>query len=428
MHRHLRSRQIGATTLTAVLMAIGLATAAPSGAAAPAKEYSATLEPTCVIAPGIFNIEDRMRVGIRWTAPPSLTPGESFELTRTSLTLEDVERPELTESFVALGIHEVRGAVDDVMLDTENLEPGRFDLAWPPEFPGGVPFHSAVHQGKPFALYAPSLTIGEMGRVFSYGPLKVTGAAGQRARFAMDPGVVGIQEVEAGYRYVTSSILAEFEGFNEEGNRLVGPLQLACPGLAATIAEIPIVHPVETAQYANWPLTGSITDKRLSQPLMLPEGSVFNGTGELNTETGQGSVKGAFTIPPFNAQLKLLGVIPLSLGVTLSEQGTLEGTVTKSESGEVLTMPAKLGMGITSVKLVGLTIPAKCVTTEALALNLTDRLTAEELLRNGMSFSGTTAIPKVKCEGGLLGSLFGTVLTGLLSGPENSYALEVTAP
>jgi hypothetical protein len=187
----------------------------------------------------------------------------------------------------------------------------------------------------------------------------------------------------------------------------------------------------ESATYSNWTVSGSLTPKRLNQPIQLPSGATFNGKGELNTETGSGSVSGNLVIPAFTAPLKLFGVLPVELGMKLTPEGSIAGTVAKSETvsgDETLSVPVTLGMGGTSVSLLGLKIPTTCATTESLLLSLVDNLTREELLTKGWSFSGNTTIPKIKCEGGLLGGLFGTVLSALLSGPENAYSLTIKAP
>jgi probable HAF family extracellular repeat protein len=188
---------------------------------------------------------------------------------------------------------------------------------------------------------------------------------------------------------------------------------------------------VEKAEYKNWKLSGSINDKKLGQAITLPEGSTFNGSGEVSTETGAGSVKGNLSIPPFTSSLKLFGPVAVNLGLTLSATGPLEGTVAKSDSvpsDETLSAPLKLNLGVTSLAILGLTIPTTCATTEPLALGLSDTLTQEELLTKGWSFAGTTSIPKVKCQGGFLSGLFGVILTGLLAGPEDPYSLTVSAP
>jgi len=188
---------------------------------------------------------------------------------------------------------------------------------------------------------------------------------------------------------------------------------------------------IETAEYTNWVLSGSLTDKRLGQALTLPEGSTFNGRGEVNPQTGAGSVTGHLSVPRFTAKLKLFGVLPVSLGITLTQVGSVEGVIAKSEAvagDELLGIPSRLSLGITSVGALGLTIPTSCTTSEPLGLELADNLTREELLTKGWSFVGTATLPSFKCEGGLLGRLFGQVLTTVLSGPENPYSISIEAP
>jgi hypothetical protein len=210
------------------------------------------------------------------------------------------------------------------------------------------------------------------------------------------------------------------------------PVSLFAPGCCSpTVGQFTYEATTETAEYKNWKLAGSITDKKLGQAITLPEGSTFNGSGELDSETGAGSVKGNLSIPPFTSSLKLFGPVGVNAGLTLSATGPLEGTATKSEAvpgDETLSAPVKLNVAINSLGILGLTIPTSCATAEPLALGLVDTLTREELLTKGWSFAGTTSIPKVKCQGGFLSRLFGVILTGLLAGPEDPYSLSVKAP
>jgi hypothetical protein len=116
--------------------------------------------------------------------------------------------------------------------------------------------------------------------------------------------------------------------------------------------------------------------------------------------------------------------------MTLTQTQAIEGSAVDSVtvSDETLTVPVKLSLGITSIGLLGLKIPTKCITSEPIALSLVDTLSREELLTTGWHFGGTSTLPRFKCEGGLLGRLFGQVLTELMSGPENSYTIGVGAP
>jgi IPT/TIG domain len=61
------------------------------------------------------------------------------------------------------------------------------------------------------------------------------------------------------------------------------------------------VQPSEVAEYRNWMFSGTITDGRRDTQITLPEGSMFNGSGELDNETGSGTISGTLPIPPFSA-------------------------------------------------------------------------------------------------------------------------------
>jgi hypothetical protein len=183
---------------------------------------------------------------------------------------------------------------------------------------------------------------------------------------------------------------------------------------------------IHRLEYKNWMLAGTLGDETLGQAITLPGKSTFNGSGELNTGTSTGWVKGNLVIPPFSAPLTLFGQLPVSLGVTLSEIGPLEGAVVGSETvpgEESLTAAAKLGVRVTSLSLLGLRIPTSCSTTEPVVLALSDTLTREALQTKGWSFAGTFTLPRFRCEGGFLGAAFGPVLSGLMSGPENDHSL-----
>lgn len=198
-----------------------------------------------------------------------------------------------------------------------------------------------------------------------------------------------------------------------------------------TVGTITIAPRIERAEYKNWVLSGTLTPKKLGQSIRLPEGSTFNGSGELNTETGAGSVKGELFLPPFNTTVKLFGLLPVNLGMTLTEAGTIEGAVAKHQAvsgDETLSAPTALNLRITSVTVLGLGIPTSCVTSEPVGLNLVANLTPEELLTEGWGFTGTMTLPKIKCEGGFAGGLFGELLSGLISGPETAYSVSIRAP
>lgn len=81
-------------------------------------------------------------------------------------------------------------------------------------------------------------------------------------------------------------------------------------------------------------------------------------------------------------------------------------------------------IGLTVVGLLGIEVPTQCETSEPVDFPLHATLTLGELLNSGPGFTGTVTIPSITC-GGIDGLLLGPVVTGLMSGPENPYALHI---
>ena len=202
----------------------------------------------------------------------------------------------------------------------------------------------------------------------------------------------------------------------------LGGGSLANPGALYTY-----LQPVPLS-FAGWTVAGALTLTRPGLTIMLPQESLFNGTGSVNTETGIGSLIGSFSSPPSSATFKLLGFIPATLGTRLVQAGTLSGSLAPEGGGrELLRLLAQLNLEVSSVAMLGLRIPTHCVTSEPISLALAGSLTLEELAGVGWHFSGTASVPGMRCSGGLLGSAFGVVLSALLSGSGDPYSLSFLA-
>jgi hypothetical protein len=179
----------------------------------------------------------------------------------------------------------------------------------------------------------------------------------------------------------------------------------------------------------NWLVAGTVHLNKLNQELTLPAGSTFNGAANLNLETATGPLTGSIAVPPFSETAKILG-IPVTVGLEFSEVGTIAGSIepSKTVAGDLaLSAPYDTNIHFTSLKILGITVPTKCVTAEPVAFNFLTNLTVEELA-TGWHFAGTTTIPTVKCEGGSLGTLEAAIYTGLYSGPNNTFAISITPP
>lgn len=224
---------------------------------------------------------------------------------------------------------------------------------------------------------------------------------------------------------------------------LAAVIALGAVAGAATASAV-IVHLNQS--FNNWVVSGSLTPKKLGQPVQLPEGSTFNGSAEVELITGEGgmgphlsgAVTGHVFVPPFNASLSLLGLVPTTVGVTFTQVGQTEGSIesvaesncagAKGVSGSRgcvdLSVPTKANLGITEVGLLGIQTPTHCETAEPVTLPLSTDVPFTELLNSGAHFAGTATIPPMKCDG-LSGIAVGVALTALMSGPENPYALNI---
>ena len=184
-------------------------------------------------------------------------------------------------------------------------------------------------------------------------------------------------------------------------------------------------------EFPHWTLAGSLRPRGLAQAITLPAGAFFEGDGELDEQTGVGTIAGSISVPPFTAPLMLFGALPVKLAMTLSAAGPLEGSLTASEppaGGEALSLPLELDMDISSVTILGLELPAGCSPTQPLALNLAANLTREELTSGGWRFAGSTTLSRFRCEQGFLGPVLAILLTSVLSGPANPYSITISPP
>jgi hypothetical protein len=446
---------------TAAAMAATLVVAAPGGAAAGEKEYTTSFEMDCVVAPGVLNIhaKEKLKVTLSATGPEQVAVGQELSFHGAHATIESPV--ELTESFVSLGANEVKGAATLFVLTGAGggVEPDSINIVRPPEFPNGLPFLAPVEKGKPSIFHIPSLTLGETGLTYSFGPLKATSTSGSVVlNVNSEP---GYEEVEPGsFKETGKGIITELEGRNS-GAHVVGPLKTACNAPAGVVAaSIPInggpcagtctttsttatvftgcgggpvtcttTTTTTTAatktscacvagKFENWKLTGALTDKKLGEKITLPEGCTFNGEFEL-----PGPMEGNTLCPPFKASVKLFGVLPMTLGLTLAESEPIKGVFAAGSGGEIrITGTAKDNLGFSSVGVLGLTIPTSCRTSEPVVFPLeTEERPAEVAQR--ITFDGDAALPSIKCSGGFLSSLFGQIVTALMSGPNNPFTL-----
>jgi len=450
---------------TIAAIAGGMFVAAPGGAATPEQtEYSAKFEAECVLGPGVINNLGKIVVETKALGPSVLHPGEQITFTGASSTV--TTPAEWGSSLAIFGSTEARGAVTNFVLNSTNLSPAEVNIAKPSEYPNGLPYHTPVESGKAITFRVP-----ETG-TFSFGPYTVTGTAGQYAELTVNTEPGFEKTSSGGYAATGKGIVSTTTGYKSNGEKTVGPVTVACTAPKGVVLGKTPIQAVSTTtsssssstttttsssstttsstttttsssstttsstttttsststalhvKFENWKLSGSLTDKKLGQTINLPEGCTFNGSAE-----DPGKLEANTACPPFSATVKLFGFIPINLKLALQEAGPVVGTISPNPAnpGETeIKATAKDNIQINGVGLFGLTIPTACETAEPVVFPLESSEPTLELLTKGATASGTTTLPRINCAGGFLGSLFGQVITGLMSGPGNPFTFTI---
>jgi hypothetical protein len=444
MRTGLRFRPIGWIAAIATLVAMGatLAVAASGGAAAgPLKVKEVNFEAACILAPGVLNETATIKVHQTGEAPETLEKGESFTLANDRITVTTPAH--WGEVFFASGSRTVKGSLTGLIIDAHNAEPPTMKI-------GPVPIKAPV-TGGPIEFTAPAEG------TLNLGPWKVTGKTGEEVVLSIDT-APGFKEVSTGhYEGTGQGILAELTGFNEAGEANVGPLQVACTAPAnvviyeakitgegnppttttttttTTIDTTPLTTETSTTTtttHIGCPglcpvlsdkLTGSVTVHKLGQKITLPEGCTFRGIAEV-----PGALEANTKCPPFAAPIKIL-VLPTTIGLNLTESEPVKGKIEVEEGPTTklrMTGTARDNIEITSLSVFGLKLPLSCTTAEPVVFALNGSATPQELITIGVTSNGETTLPAVRCNG-FLGGIAGSLLTLLMSGPNNPYALTI---
>ena len=217
--------------------------------------------------------------------------------------------------------------------------------------------------------------------------------------------------------------------------RIVATLVVTLASAAMSVAVAAPASADLTQSLENWRVTGSLTPKKLNEPVTLPQGSTFDGESDIFLFFPiEGALKGTVHVPPFNASLHLLGLVPTTVGVTFTQVGDSTGTLRGAPPSACVGEPsfgcatvdviAKANLGITMVGTLGASIPTHCETSEPVTFHLKQSLYLFFLFGTGLHFTGTTTLPPMTCQG-LEGLVLGPLLTAVMSGPENPFEINI---
>jgi hypothetical protein len=235
------SRWLIAGCVLVTLVATGMG--APSQSLAQGEqEYSTTFEPECVLGPGSLNTKFKAKAAIKGVGPTSVELLEEYSVRNASLTL--TAPAEVTESLANRGVAEVRGQMTRFLLDGPEAN---LNIAKPMEFQGGLPFVSGVERGSETALHLPSLTLGETGHVYTFGPWKIGYGNPASGSLSLNS-AAGFTETAPGeYAATGQGIVVDIEGFDALGEASFGPVVVACnPPSKVAFAQIEHIYGLET--------------------------------------------------------------------------------------------------------------------------------------------------------------------------------------
>ncbi|MET9296075.1 hypothetical protein [Streptomyces sp. NPDC003077] len=168
----------------------------------------------------------------------------------------------------------------------------------------------------------------------------------------------------------------------------------------------------------KWPLTGSVTVKKLDETMNLPGGSTFTADTNLTKHT----LSGRLSVPTFKEHIKIIG-LPVEIRVSLTSQGT-SGTVSLDGAGRLhIHGTAKATVGIESAGELGVHIPIGCRTSKPAEFALDFDGPVSALGGGGLGFSGTSEFPSLTGCG-----LWAPLLQSFFSGPGNGYRFTVAPP
>ena len=192
-------------------------------------------------------------------------------------------------------------------------------------------------------------------------------------------------------------------------------LGIATALLAACAVSAPAASAADLVlPFTDYKVGGSLTVKKLNQPITLPAGSTFNGTANLTTHQLAGDV----FIPEFTSTVRVLGV-PTRVTTKLEQVQPVQGTVTLDSTGLHVRSTTSAMLRIKKLRLGLLAVPTTCRTAEPILLTLN----YDGPLTLSLAFDGATTIPRLTGCG-----LLGPTLGSLLSGPGNTYHLTLAPP
>ena len=168
-----------------------------------------------------------------------------------------------------------------------------------------------------------------------------------------------------------------------------------------------------------WNLKGSVTEAKSGIAMEVPSGATLTAEGDVTT----GKLTASLHIPPIHQTVTMFG-FPVTISGALNPVGTITGTVSLSNSGvfsQSATGAANMVVG--SVGVGFFTLPIGCTTVEPIQMPLSISSPVNALATGGFAVKTDVTVPSF---GGC--GIYGSLLTSMMSGPNNSINMTATPP
>jgi hypothetical protein len=198
---------------------------------------------------------------------------------------------------------------------------------------------------------------------------------------------------------------------------------LAVSAIGLGLIAAPVAQGADsTIHFNNWQVGGTLGIKKLNQNIQIPPGSTFNGVANIT----QGTISGNTAIPDFTTTVRILGLVPSQVTLSIKETKPTAGTISFDEDGTATThATVSTDVRIKKLSMLGLSVPpgANCHTSSPVVLPLNGSATLAQLGTQGLSFTGTYNLPQLTGCG-----LLTPTLNLLMAGPNNPFALSLKPP
>ncbi|HLI32763.1 MAG TPA: DUF6801 domain-containing protein [Solirubrobacteraceae bacterium] len=416
-----RSRRAPAATaaVSAALLA-GALLGAPAQAATEEKPYSASEQVECVLAPETISYRFDAQLAVSMSAPDEVGERQQFQAHGIVATL--TLPAETGATIREFGATRVEGALDRLKLDVANATPGSFTLGGEAE--GPLPLRAPVSAGEPVTLSAPA------SGAASSPQETVTGRYGTAVEIAL-AGEAGFQsspERSNSYVATGAGLMLVLSGYNEAGEVVLSELHVDCSPVAATVAAIPIseVLPLPLQASYDEAIGGTITLGRSHQSVALPQGAL-EGSASYYSGGQDGSFAASAKLPSFTAPVRLLGLVPIELGMEVTQVKPFTGitAVLNGPPGRWgVHAQGQLALNISSLALFGLRLPVRCATAEPSSLEIAEVTTEAQALAGQLTLATGGALAPFECHGSFFDAPMRVILNELLFGSGSALRLE----